>query len=235
MSALGTDPLLLGLAAGDERAFALLYDRFAARMYRVALRILASREDAEDVVQEVFLAIVRSHERLAGGRDLTAYLFAALHRAAGRAAVRRGRAVPVSPTAADEAVAPPEQTAADGPDWVRLQQAVCALPDEQREVVTLKIDGELTFAQIAEIVGVSISTAASRYQYALRKLRSSLAGQSARVTGEIETIGAAQTVGAAVVLPHLGVAVQLPPQQPGELFPFGPGILAGRAPRGRGG
>ena len=176
MSALGTDPLLLGLAAGDERAFAALYDRFAARMYRVALRLLASPEDAEDVVQEVFLATVRSHERLAGVRDLTAYLFTAIHRAAGRSALRRARAIPVSPTAADEAVAPCEQTAADGPDWHRLQQAVRALPDEQREVVTLKIDGELTFAQIAQIVGVSISTAASRYQYALRKLRSSLAG-----------------------------------------------------------
>ena len=57
---------------GDERAFATLYDRFAARMYRVALRILGSREDAEDVVQEVFLATVRVHERLADVRDLTA-------------------------------------------------------------------------------------------------------------------------------------------------------------------
>jgi RNA polymerase sigma-70 factor (ECF subfamily) len=72
VSAPGTDPLLLGLAAGDERAFAALYDRFAPRMYRVALRILGSREDAEDVVQEVFLATVRVHERLADVRDLTA-------------------------------------------------------------------------------------------------------------------------------------------------------------------
>ena len=176
MSAPGTDPLLLGLAAGDERAFAALYDRFAPRMYRVALRILGSREDAEDVVQEVFLATVRVHERLADVRDLTAYLFAAIHRAAGRCAMRRARAIPVSPAAADEAIAPFEQAASDGPDWHRLQQAVRSLPDEQREVITLKIDGELTFAQIAQIVGVSISTAASRYQYALSKLRASLAG-----------------------------------------------------------
>ena len=49
----GLDPLLLSLAAGDERAFALLYDRFAGRMYRAALRMLGRREDAEDVVQDV--------------------------------------------------------------------------------------------------------------------------------------------------------------------------------------
>ena len=60
-------------------------------MYRVALRILGRREDAEDAVQEVFLAAVRSHEKLANVRDLTAYLFAAVCRAAGRCAVRRTR------------------------------------------------------------------------------------------------------------------------------------------------
>ena len=89
--------------------------------------------------------------------------------------MRRARAIPLLPLSADEAVAPPDQAASDGPDWQRLQQAVRSLPDEQREVVALKIDGELTFAQIAQIVGVSVSTAASRYQYALRKLRASLA------------------------------------------------------------
>jgi RNA polymerase sigma factor (sigma-70 family) len=221
VSAPGTDPLLLALAAGDERAFAALYDRFATRMYRVALRILGCREDAEDVVQEVFLATVRCHERLANVHDLTAYLFTAIYRAAGRCGQRRARAGPVSPAAAEEAVARPEPNACDGPDWHRLQEAVRALPGEQREVVSLKIDGELTFAQIAEIVGVSISTAASRYQYALRKLRTSLAGSEL----EPNTL--------------VGPAVQLPPQpvlrQISAMFAFSPGVLAGRAPRGRGG
>ena len=179
----GTDPLLLGLAAGDERAFAALYDRFAGRMYRVALRTLGCREDAEDVVQEVFLAAVRSHERLGDVRDLSAYLFAALHRAAGRCAMRRARARQVSPMATDEAMAPVERVAADSPDWRRLQQAIRSLPDEQREVITLKIDGELTFAQIAQVTGVSLSTAASRYHYALQKLKTSLGGARTSLEG----------------------------------------------------
>jgi RNA polymerase sigma factor (sigma-70 family) len=171
-----SDPLLLALAAGDERAFAALYDRFATRMYRTALRLLGRREDAEDVVQDVFLAAVRSRKKLSGVRDLTAYMFAALHRAAGRCAQRRARAVPLSPATAPSVVGRVEPFASDDPDWQRLQQAIQSLPDEQREVLTLKIDGELTFAQIAQVVGVSISTAASRYQYALQKLRTSLAG-----------------------------------------------------------
>jgi RNA polymerase sigma-70 factor (ECF subfamily) len=179
----GTNPLLLGLAAGDERAFAALYDRFAGRMYRVALRTLGRREDAEDVVQDVFLAAVRSRERLGDVRDLTAYLFAALHRAAGRCALRRVRAFQVSPMAASEAIAPVERDVADDPNWHRLQKAMHALPDEQREVITLKIDGELTFAQIAQVTGVSISTAASRYHYALQKLKTSLIGAKGSLEG----------------------------------------------------
>jgi RNA polymerase sigma factor (sigma-70 family) len=171
-----SDPLLLALVAGDERAFAALYDRFAVRMYRAALRMLACREDAEDVVQEVFLAAVRSRERLGDVRDLTAYLFAALHRAAGRCAVRRTRTLRALPTAAQQSLAPAERIASDDPDWQRLQRAIHSLPDEQREVLTLKIDGELTFAQIAQIMGVSLSTAASRYHYALKKLKTSLTG-----------------------------------------------------------
>jgi RNA polymerase sigma-70 factor, ECF subfamily len=179
----GTDPLLRALAAGDELAFEALYDDFATRMYRVALRILGSREDAEDVVQEVFLATVRSRERLDDVRDLAAYLFASLHHAAGRCALRRTRAVPVSPTAIDEVEAPVEQAPSDCPDWHRLHQAIRSLPEEQREVLVLKIDGNLTFAQIAKIVGVSISTAASRYQYALKKLKTSQAGARTSLEG----------------------------------------------------
>lgn len=170
------DPLLLGLAAGDERAFAALYDRFAARMYRAALRMLGRREDAEDVIQEVFLAVVRSRERLSEVRDLTAYLFTALHRAAGRCALRRARGGQLAPVSADELIAPVERSASEEAEWPRLQQAIGLLPDEQRMVVTLKIDGGLTFAQIAQVMGGSISTAASRYQYALKKLKASLVG-----------------------------------------------------------
>ena len=172
----GADPLLLSLAAGDERAFAALYDRYAVRMYRTALRILDNREDAEDVVQEVFLATVRSRKWMGEVRDLTAYLFAALHRAAARCASRRPRLLRCASTDVEAIAAPVAFETSDCPHSERLQRAIHALPDAQREVLTLKIDGELTFAQIAQVVGVSLSTASSRYQYALKKLRSSLVG-----------------------------------------------------------
>ena len=174
----GSDPLLAGLAAGDQRAFAALYDRFGMRMYRAALRILDSPEDAEDAVQDVFLAVARARETLFEVRDLAAYLFAALHHAAARVGQRRVRGLERSLTAAEEPICPAAPSAAETPEWQRVQLAVRLLPESQREVLSLKIDAELTFAQIAEATGVSIGTVVSRYRYALEKLRSSLGAAS---------------------------------------------------------
>lgn len=171
-----TDPLLTALAAGDARAFSVLYERFGARLHGAAWGMLGRREDAEDAVQEVFAALVRSRGRLTEVDDMTAYLFAALRRAAGRIAIRRTRQPIGSATAADEAIAPDAAANSDPLQSERLERALRSLPLEQREVIALKIDGELTFGQIAEVLGISINTAASRYRYALEKLRTALEG-----------------------------------------------------------
>jgi len=171
----GIDPLVVGLAAGDERAFAVLYDRYSGRLYRTAMGMLGRREDAEDTVQEVFMAIMQSRQSMTNVQDLTAYLFTALRRAAGRCAARKARRPVQSETAISEAEASTAQcNDCVSPYSERLDRALLALPTEQREVVALKTDGELTFAQIAQVLGISINTAASRYRYALEKLRASL-------------------------------------------------------------
>ncbi len=169
-----SDPLLLELAAGDERAFEVLYDRYAGPMYRAAVAMLGRVEDAEDVMQEVFAAMIRSRERFAEVRDLRAYLFTALRREAGRRAVRRAQQPVASDTAATEVAAPQDAQQSNHPATERLDRALRSLPAAQREIVALKIDGQLTFAQIADILDISIHTAASRYRYALEKLRTIL-------------------------------------------------------------
>lgn len=188
MEDFGVAPLPARLAAGDARAFGELYDRFGQRLYRAAMGMLGRREDAEDTVQEVFAAVLQARRRLAESEDLTAYLFTALRRAAARCAARRARAPLLSDTAVHEAAASSAQHE-DGsyPYSDRLQRALLALPAEQREVVALKIDGELTFDQIAQVLGISINTAASRYRYALEKLRCWLGGTAARQEREVRT------------------------------------------------
>jgi RNA polymerase sigma-70 factor (ECF subfamily) len=167
------DPLLDGLAEGREDAYAALYDRHGPALYRVARALTLSSADAEDAVQDVFVGLVQARRTLRSITNLRAYLFASLRRAAARVAQRRGPQPLV-------ALAETEVAAASGSGGlaleqaVRLERALARLPAPQRELIALKIDGGLTFGDIAEVLGISANTAASRYRYALEKLRADL-------------------------------------------------------------
>jgi RNA polymerase sigma-70 factor (ECF subfamily) len=165
------------LAAGDPEAFASLYDRLAGRLLGAARTMTGSMLDAEDVVHDVFVELARSRGRLATVGDLEAYLFTMLR----NAVRRRGRRAAVDrrvvfALADGRRAAGAFAAAAELPDD-ELATALAALPSDQRDVVALKIDGGLTFAEIATVMGTSLNTAASRYRYALEKLRTALASR----------------------------------------------------------
>ncbi|MCY3023921.1 MAG: sigma-70 family RNA polymerase sigma factor [Planctomycetota bacterium] len=179
--AIPADDALLGdLAAGREEAFAQLYDLWGERLLRAARDICGSHEDAEDAVQDVFTGLVRAGPALAGVRNLKAYLFSALHRATLRRAEKRRIEHPMDSAGIEPATktTPPAAEAAD-----RLHRALDALPAEQRAVVALKVDGDLTFEEVGAVLAVSANTAASRYRYALARLRAALGqGREAQQT-----------------------------------------------------
>ena len=180
--------LLPGLAAGKPESFALLVGQLGDRLYRTARRLVDTPADADDVVQETFAALVRSRTALAAVRDLEAYLFTTLRRAAAKC---RGQKGPITlrldsiAELADETKHQPETQGNKTSErdvqeqFDRLNWAVQTLPEEQREVLTLKFDAELTLAQIATVLGISSNTAASRYRYALEKLRKLLHARNA--------------------------------------------------------
>jgi RNA polymerase sigma-70 factor (ECF subfamily) len=164
-------PLRAALAAGREDAFEALYDCYGRPLFRVAWTMLRSRQDAEDAVQEVFLGLVRARSACAKVNSLRAYLFTALRHAVARLAARRK-----SDTLPTEDL--PERESNEGDMDAELshslERGLTLLPQEQRVVLTLKIDGGLTFAEVASVLGISANTAASRYRYALKKLRAAL-------------------------------------------------------------
>jgi RNA polymerase sigma-70 factor (ECF subfamily) len=165
------------LAAGDPDAFAALYDRLAVRLLGAARTMTAASADAEDVVQDLFVELARGRTHLATVADLEAYVFTMLRNAVrrrGRRAAIDRRAV-LAIAEGRRAAGGFATAAADLPDDA-LAAAVAALPEAQREVVALKIDAGLTFAEIAAVTGTSLNTAASRYRYALEKLRTALTG-----------------------------------------------------------
>jgi RNA polymerase sigma-70 factor (ECF subfamily) len=168
------------LAAADPEAFAALYDRLALRLFHTARTLTDSLPDAEDTVHDVFVELARSRDRLAGIANLDAYIFTMLRHAVSRRRRRRDvdrRAIDVVGRQRAEAgqfTTQPVETSDD-----ELTTAVAGLPPAQREVLALKIDGGLTFAEIAAVIGTSINTAASRYRYALEKLRTTIADTKA--------------------------------------------------------
>lgn len=157
------------LAAGNPDAYAALYSRLARPLLRVAAAMLADAGEAEDAVHDVFVALARGRKRLRRVEDLDAYVFASLrHAVAARIDRRRVERRHWERLALIPSPAPHSPDPADGAE---LSAALAALPPEQREIVVMKIDGGLTFAQIAQVLGISPNTAASRYRYALEKLR----------------------------------------------------------------
>ncbi|MCP4379147.1 MAG: sigma-70 family RNA polymerase sigma factor [bacterium] len=169
----GLDTLPPALAAGDEQAYATLYDILGERLFRVAAAITGSREDARDLVQELFAAMVRSRDNLARVDNLSAYMFTSLRRLAIRTSNRSRRDAATLAERARQLAAtsgPPDSDSRNP----RIERALAALNADQREVITLKIDGGLTFAEIAAVLSVNANTAASRYRYALENLRKML-------------------------------------------------------------
>ena len=136
-----------------------------------ARRWTNSRADAEDIVQEAFVRFWRGQHSIAN----RALLYAAVRSAAlDRLRSDHRRARREASVALDGADHFEPQFAAGDEGQELLAAAVERLPDEQREVVILKIWNELTFAEIAGILEISPNTAASRYRYALGALRKTL-------------------------------------------------------------
>lgn len=137
------------------------------------------RADAEDAVQEAFVRFWRSRDR---AHDPLAYLYACVKRAAlerqrGEARRRRREASVASAESREPWFVDP----LEGQERrATIEAALAQLPAEQREVLVLKLWGELTFAQIAEALGATANTAASRYRYALARLREQLAEETIR-------------------------------------------------------
>jgi RNA polymerase sigma-70 factor, ECF subfamily len=185
--ATGDDELRLHLQvlrcqAGDERAFAALFERFAARTLRY-LRGLVD-DAAEDVQQEVWLAVYRGVASLSDPRAFRTWLYRTTrHRAVDYLRRRRRERELVADVAAD-ADAGGGSAAAHGPDDDPLSEpldagalhaALATLPPVQREALVLRYQDGLSYAEIALVVGCSVGTVRSRLHHAKRRLHDAIA------------------------------------------------------------
>jgi RNA polymerase sigma factor (sigma-70 family) len=144
-----------------------LYRLHGPGLLLFAIAIAGEKSRAQDAVHHVFLKMIESGV-LDRAVDEKAYLFASVRNALLNDVKVRHRNVPL-----DDAIwfSPPDR---DYAAELNLRLALAALPTDQREVTILHVWGELTFAQIAEMLKISSNTAASRYRYALARLREAM-------------------------------------------------------------
>jgi len=169
---LSDEALVALVARGEEDALAELYDRLSGVAYGLALRVLRDRALAEDAVQDAFLSVWRSAARFVPERARArTWILTLVHRRAvdlvRREDVRRAETLDEVEQPADESV---EETAWLRFERQRVQGALKALPDQQRELIELAYYGGFTQSQLADRLGVPIGTVKSRMFTGLARL-----------------------------------------------------------------
>ena len=151
------------------------FQLYGPKLLLCARQWTRSLADAEDVVQDAFVRFWRHQRALPG--DPMALLVTSVRRAAFDRARRENRRAAREERAAEggDFDTPVFETSLDGDDRREaIESALRRLPEEQREVLVLKIWSERTFEQIATQLDIPPNTAASRYRYALAALRKEL-------------------------------------------------------------
>jgi len=181
--------LLQAYRAGDVRAFERLVARYEKPIWNFLRRFVADAATAEDLLQEVFLRVVKSADEWRGAAKFSTWLYTIARNLTvdqSRRAVHRNAASLDGPAHAgsdstatlhDRLPSPDRRAddlASDRETKRRIDEAVATLPAEQREVFLMREVMEMPFAEIATAVGASEPTVKSRMRYALEKLRAAL-------------------------------------------------------------
>jgi RNA polymerase sigma-70 factor (ECF subfamily) len=152
----------------DHQQVKTLYEQHARVLLAYAVSLLPDRAASEDVLHQVFVKLLQGNVGITGSP--VRYLYRAVRNAAFNYRRNRSREVELD-TDAHWLESPPGMEAIG----LALESALDDLPDEQREIIVLRVWGQMTFEEAAAALDISVNTAASRYRYGLAKLRDRLA------------------------------------------------------------
>ena len=191
-AALEDRALMALVSERDSSALAALYDRYSRPAFSLALRILGDRTHAEDVVQEVFLAVWRDASRFDATRGgFSSYLLSMVHHKAVDAVRReegmRRRRSNLEILEAGE----PGPASVEDEVWTtlrgeRVREALAQIPDAQRQALELAYFGGHTQREIAALTSTPLGTVKTRMLAGMRRLRDLL---EASVTSPEEVTG----------------------------------------------
>ena len=179
--------LMLRYKEGDLEAFEILLERYQQPLFSFVLRFCNDYHQAEDLVQEVFLRIIKSAKTYEPKAKFSTYIYTFAHNIC-IDNFRRGKKrkttslsqpidaeqeLTIEDTVKDERANPEKEYRQKSLEKA-LQEAVSELPEEQREVFLLREQMNLPFEEIGRVVGCLPSTAKSRMRYALQSIRQKL-------------------------------------------------------------
>lgn len=179
------------LRAGDEEAISQLVERWSPAMFRLARSFVASPQSAEDVVQEAWLGMLSGLARFEGRSSLRTWTFTILVNRARTRGAREARTLPRSPLE-DAAVEPartwsstvtpsrwddtPESAVLSREALFELDRAISALPQRQRQVVTMRDIEGMSAEEVCAALGLSAANQRVLLHRARSALRTALAG-----------------------------------------------------------
>ena len=172
--------LLWKFKRGNRDAFRAIYEKYAGDMLTLAGNLLDDKVGAEDIVQDVFIKLVESVGTFRLTGSLKSYLATCVanrSRDCIRRRIRRRNTIVKQAEKTSTETKSTVHLAISSEQLQKLSDAMTELPYEQREVIALRIHGDMRFRQIAELQNVSTKTVQSRYRYGLDKLRSTLNGE----------------------------------------------------------
>lgn len=183
VSSLSDEALMFRWRDDDLQAFRTLYARHRASLHRYLLRMTGAAAEAEEVFQEVWMAVVRSRDSWSPVATFRTWLFSITSRRLADRARRRSRRfgelfaarLDDDATALPPAAGPDPAEAAQSSELGKaLLAAIAALPAEQREAFLMQAEGGLSLEEIALATGVGRETVKSRLRYANQRLRRDL-------------------------------------------------------------
>jgi RNA polymerase sigma-70 factor (ECF subfamily) len=173
--------LLKAIAARDEAALAQLYDRYRAILFGLLMRILNNREEAEDVLQEVFLQVWRKAADFDENRGRPFTWLMTLARSRGidrlRTLASRERVAEAGAREVSEEISDAATDALKSEQRGLVSDALAKLPDEQKRPIMLAYFDGLTQSEIATRLGAPLGTVKTRMRTGMIRLRELLAGQ----------------------------------------------------------
>ncbi|MDR2131500.1 MAG: RNA polymerase sigma-70 factor [Odoribacteraceae bacterium] len=171
--------VLKKMQEGDQTAFRFFFERDLERLYLYAMGFMQNREDAEDIVQEAFIALWTNRARLARVDSVQAYLT----RTVRNACIDRKLHARVERRYREETAAHREEATREIEEpealYHRLHAALETLPPKCREIFTLGCLEGLSYREVAEKTGSSVNTVKTQVKIAYKKLREELGEEDA--------------------------------------------------------